>query len=254
VHVVEHRSARSAPPGASKHLRGPVRLLRGWAAAVVATLLAAGSHTLAGYDAGPAPVVWLLTLALAGPLCTALAGRSLSWWRLWSAVGSSQLLFHWLYSQSAARPGDPGAAAPSLRAPLAGAGAEAAHAGHAAHAGGLRADTLPGPETLSGPETLPATEALSVAGHLGLVMVAAHVLAVVATVLLLRRGEAMAVRVVQLGVGLVLRSPGARLSRWVPALRPPRLPSRPLAPAVRAGAVVLSGLRWRGPPVPVLSP
>jgi hypothetical protein len=254
VHVVEHRSVRSAPPGAAKHLRGPVLLLRGWAAAVVATLLAAGSHTLAGttaggHDAGPAPVVWLLTLALAGPLCTALAGRSLSWWRLWSAVGSSQLLFHWLYSQSPARPGDPGAAAASPQATLAGASAEAAHAGHAAHAGpALRADALPVPDAL------PAPEALPIADHLGLAMAAAHVLAAVATVLLLRRGEATAARVVGLAVGLVLRSPGARLSRWVPALRPPRLPSRPLAPAVRAGAVVLSVLRWRGPPAPVLSP
>jgi hypothetical protein len=240
--VVEHRSVRSAPLGAARHVRGPVRLMRGWAAATVATLLAAGSHTLAGstaagHDAGPAPVVWLLTLALAGPLCTALAGRTLSRWRLWSAVGSSQLLFHGLYSQSAVPPGGAGAAAPSLRTSTAGTGAPAAHAGH-----GLQADALPAPD------------ALPAADHVGLAMVVAHLLAVVATVLLLRRGEVLAVRVVELAVGLVLRSPGARLSRWVPALRPPRLPSRPLAPAVRAGAVVLSGLRWRGPPVPVLSP
>ena len=275
--MVEHRSVRPAPLRGPSPVRGPVRLLRGWAAAVVATLLAAGSHTLAGnttgnvpgHDAGPAPVVWILTLALAGPLCTALAGRSLSWWRLWSAVGSSQLLFHGLYSQSAAHPG------PTASAGLA-RGAGPAYGGHGVH--GIHgvygthathaAQAAPGaahgsphgpdptlhPESVLGPGTLPGAEGLPAADHTSLAMVAAHVLAAVATVLLLRRGEAMAARVVELAVGWVLRSPGARLARWVPALRLPRLPSRPAAPAWRTGAVVLSGLRLRGPPVPVLSP
>jgi hypothetical protein len=83
-------------------------------------------------------------------------------------------------------------------------------------------------------------------------MLAAHVLAAVATVLLLRRGEAMAARVVELAVGFVLRSPGARLADWVPAIRPPRLPSRPVAPGLRARAEVCSRLRLRGPPVPAM--
>ncbi|MGD6979320.1 MULTISPECIES: hypothetical protein [Citricoccus] len=268
-----HRPAiRSAGPG---RLRGPARLLRGWAAAVVATLVAAGSHTLAGssgpgHDAGPAPVVWILTLALAGPLCTALAGRTLSWWRLGSAVASSQLLFHWLYSQSAGtgRPAGPVPADP------------AGHAGHAAHAGhagpaaqsvqsaqvspsALAAEVSPSalaaevsPSAAApGPSagTLPGAEVLQSADHSSLAMVAAHVLAAVVTVLLLRRGEAMAARVVELAVGFVLQAPGARLARWVPAVRRPRLPSRPLAPVLRAGAVVSSALRLRGPPVPALS-
>jgi hypothetical protein len=107
---------------------------------------------------------------------------------------------------------------------------------------------------LLGPGTLPGAEGLPAADHTSLAMAAAHVLAAVATVLLLRRGEAMAARVVELAVGWVLRSPGARLARWVPAIRLPRLPSRPVAPAWRAGAVVLSGLRLRGPPMPALSP
>ncbi len=254
-----HRPAiRSAGPG---RLRGPARLLRGWAAAVVATLVAAGSHTLAsstepGHDAGPAPVVWILTLALAGPLCTALAGRALSWWRLGSAVASSQLLFHWLYSQSAVLPGHPAGPVP------------ADPAGHAAHAGhpGLAAQSVQVPPSSPAVEAsqpaaapglvdgpLPGAEALQSADHSSLAMVAAHVLAAVVTVLLLRRGEAMAARVVELAVGFVLQAPGARLARWVPAVRRPRLPSRPLAPVLRAGAVVSSALRLRGPPVPALS-
>jgi hypothetical protein len=249
VHVVEHRSvspARHRVPATvavPSSPRGPARLLRGWAAAVVATLLAAGSHTLAGSaapgrDAGPAPVVWILTLALAGPLCTALAGRALSRWRLGSAVGSSQLLFHWLYSQSAALPEHPGGSA--LRD----------HAGHSAPAGQASQHApAPGP----GAGSLPAAEALPAADHASLAMAAAHVLAAVATVLLLRRGEAMAARVVELAAGFVLLSPGARLAGWVPAVRRPRLPSRPAAPVLRAGAVVSSGLRLRGPPVPALS-
>ncbi|MCY1159567.1 MAG: hypothetical protein MOP51_2592 [Citricoccus sp.] len=254
-----HRPAnRGADPG---RLRGPARLLRGWAAAVVATLVAAGSHTLAGgtepgHDAGPAPVVWILTLALAGPLCTALAGRALSWWRLGSAVASSQLLFHWLYSQSAALPGHPGGSVLSDHAAHAVHGAHAGQAGPAAHAAlasPAAAASQPATAPGLGAGPLPGAETLQAADHPSLAMVAAHVLAAVATVLLLRRGEAMAARVVELAVGFVLHSPGARLARWVPAVRRPRLPSRPVAPVLRAGAVVSSALRLRGPPVPALS-
>lgn len=256
--MVEHRSvspARHRVPATvavPSRPRGPARLLRGWAGAVVATLLAAGSHTLAGsaapgHDAGPAPVVWILTLALAGPLCTALAGRALSWWRLGSAVGSSQLLFHWLYSQSAALPNHPGG---SVIRDHAGHSAQAGHASQTVQAS-LASQLAPTSGPGAGP--LPAAEALPAADHASLAMAAAHVLAAVATVLLLRRGEAMAARVVELAVGFVLLSPGARLAGWVLAVRRPRLPSRPAAPALRVGAVVSSGLRLRGPPVPALS-
>ena len=91
---------RSAPATHSS-LQGTARLLRGWGAALVATVVAAGSHTLADpghHDDGPSPLVILLTLALAGPLCTALAGRMLSWTRLSAGVLLSQGLFHALYS------------------------------------------------------------------------------------------------------------------------------------------------------------
>jgi hypothetical protein len=242
-------------------VRGPARLLRGWAAAAVATLLAAGSHTLAAAggsghhppDAGPAPVVWILTLALAGPLCTALAGRPLSWLRLALAVGSSQLLFHWLYSIAAVPVPSPATAGPpaassvsSLSSMYSLAGAYAGP-GHAAHvlppvlgtAGPLAAGTgWDGAETLSPPS---------------LAMIAAHVLAAVGTVLVLRRGELLAVRVAELAVGLVLRGPAARLARWTPSV-PVRGPLvRVEAPAWRREGFLLAGLRWRGPPEAVLA-
>jgi len=224
--------------------------MRGWAAAVIATLMAAGSHTLAGgHDAGPAPVVWLLTLVLAGPACTALAGRVLSWWRLAMAVVSSQLLFHWLYSWPAVRSGAPGPLLPDH---------------HGAH-GPAVAPPVPGPSAPGDglysalPGALPSDLHTSLHGdlltaHTGPSMAAAHVVAAVVTVGLLRRGEAMALRVVELAAGVLLRSPGARLARWVPARRPPRLPSRPTIPVVGPGAAQLSALRLRGPPVPAFAP
>ncbi|QCU77248.1 hypothetical protein E7744_02710 [Citricoccus sp. SGAir0253] len=223
--------------------RGPARLLRGWTAAVVATVLAAGSHTLAGglgsaHDAGPHPVAWILTLALAAPLCTALAGRALSWWRLLGAVGASQLLFHAAYSL----------AAPSAAGHPAGPSPDGGHAVHAVHAvpAGHALALAPGP---AGASALPADPAALGPDPAGAGMVAAHVLAAVVTVLLLRRGERLALRVVDLAAGLVLRAPGARLARWMPTVPVPRVPSRPLLPVPGPGIVVSSVLRWRGPPV-----
>jgi hypothetical protein len=241
--------------------RGPARLLRGWAAAAVATLLAAGSHTLAATwgsahhhpDAGPAPVVWILTLALAGPLCTALAGRPLSWLRLALAVGSSQLLFHWLYSTAAMPVPSPATAgalgATSLSSlssisPLAGAHAGPGHAAHVLPPVRGAADPLAAGTGWDGAGPLSAPS---------LAMTAAHVLAAVGTVLVLRRGELLAVRVAELAVGLVLRGPAARLARWTPSV-PVRGPLvRVEVPAWRREGFLLAGLRWRGPPAAVLA-
>lgn len=252
THPARYPAPRPAP------VRGPARLLRGWAAAVVATLWAAGSHTVASvssrsadlpahgqapdhlHDAGPAPIVWILTLALAGPLCTALAGRRLSWWRLASGVGASQLLFHWLYSVSAV-PADAGALG-QLRsaaghigsAPHGGPASQAHHAGH--FGSGSLAD-LPGPAV--------ADDALTT---LSTTMVLAHVVAAVGTVLVLRRGELLAARVAELAVGLVLRSPGARLARWIPTVPVRRVAVRAVRVARRPDEVLLASQRLRGPP------
>lgn len=195
-------------------VRGASRLLRGWAAAFLATVLAAGSHTVAslvdsgashaGHDAGPAPILWILTLALAGPVCTALAGRRLSWWRLSAGVAASQVLFHWLYSATAG-------------------------VGPGGGSGGI-----PGAEA-----ALPADSPA---------MAAAHLLAAVVTVFALRRGEVLAGRVADLAVGLILRSPGARLARWIPVVPARRIPATHRWLGRRPLNVLLPSLRLRGPP------
>lgn len=232
------------PPGPT---RGASRLLRGWAAAFVATVLAAGSHTVANlvdsgashaaHGAGPAPILWILTLALAGPVCTALAGRKLSWWRLSAGVAASQLLFHWMYSATAAP-----AAAPTLTDLHGGHGGPGSHADHlesmvTAGTGsgtGVVASHVPGAEA--------ALHADSPA------MTGAHLLAAVVTILMLRRGEVLAARVAELAVELIVRSPGARLARWVPAVPVRRVSAAHAAPACRPEDVLLPSLRQRGPP------
>lgn len=237
-------SPAAGPTGPS---RGASRLLRGWAAAFVATLLAAGSHTVANlvdsgashaaHSAGPAPILWILTLALAGPVCTALAGRTLSWWRLSAGVTASQLLFHWLYSATA----DP-AAACTLTDLHGGHGVPGTHAGHLeglVNAGtgsesGAVSSYVPGVEATL-PEDSPA-------------MAVAHLLAAVVTVLVLRRGEVLAARVAELAGELIVRSPGAQLSRWVPAVPVRRVSAAHTAPECRPEDVLLPSRRQRGPP------
>ncbi|MEV4900228.1 hypothetical protein AB0K08_02665 [Citricoccus sp. NPDC055426] len=253
LHRAPSRSAAARSPAARPEpVRGASRLLRGWAAALVATLLAAGSHTLANlvdpgaspsthahHDAGPAPILWILTLALAGPVCTALAGRRLSWWRLAAGVTASQLLFHWLYSATAGP-----AAAPALS------GLDGRHGAHSGHPGSL----VPGIGSSAATGSSAGTTLGEVPGAAGAVhadspaMAAAHLLAAVMTVVVLRRGEVLAGRVADLAVGLLLRSPGARLARWIPAVPVRRVSAAQLRVAYRPEDVLLPSLRLRGPP------
>ena len=75
------------------------RVIRGTIAAGVATFVAAFSHTIAG---GTAPS-WFgvgASFVLSLAACTALSGRTLSWWRLAASVAVSQMLFHALFSGS----------------------------------------------------------------------------------------------------------------------------------------------------------
>lgn len=73
------------------------RVARGTVAATFATFVAAFSHSIAG---GSAPSVFGIgvSLILAIALCTLLAGRTLSVWRLAVSVVASQALFHGLFS------------------------------------------------------------------------------------------------------------------------------------------------------------
>jgi hypothetical protein len=73
------------------------RFTRGWLAALFSTLVAAGSHTLAG-GSGPSGIALALALAFAGITCIALTGKRLSLPRLAAAVALSQFAFHAAFS------------------------------------------------------------------------------------------------------------------------------------------------------------
>ena len=73
------------------------RVARGATAAAFATFVAAFSHWLSG---GVAPS-WFgvgASLVISVMVCTMLAGRTLSTWRLAVSIGLSQVLFHALFS------------------------------------------------------------------------------------------------------------------------------------------------------------
>jgi hypothetical protein len=72
---------------------------RGTIAAAVATFVAAFSHTIAG-GVAPSWFGLLASFVLSLAVCTALAGRRLSWWRLAASVAVSQVLFHSLFAGS----------------------------------------------------------------------------------------------------------------------------------------------------------
>lgn len=208
------------------------RLARGWAGAAIATSAAALSHAAAGGQAPPALLV-LLSLALSGPLCMALAGRVLS---------RSSLLLGVLLSQSV------------LHALFAGSGGVSTVA-HAAHLSGHHgaAGSSPG----AGPALV--LEVQSHAEHGGTVMLVSHVLAALAAYVLMRHGEVAAV--------VLLEAFRLRVRRWRQVLSAPVVVGRPRAvqagrPHVLTDQSLLRPVRsHRGPPrdrrrplLPVLLP
>ncbi|MET0674113.1 MAG: hypothetical protein ABWY37_11535 [Microbacterium pygmaeum] len=74
-----------------------LRAVRGVTAAAVATFLAAVSHTLGGGTAPSFPVIAAVAL-LAAPMATAIVGSRLALWRLAIAVALSQIAFHTAFS------------------------------------------------------------------------------------------------------------------------------------------------------------
>jgi len=193
------------------------RALRGTVAATVATVVAATAHTLAG---GGAPPWWmLLSLALlTSPLAVWLIGRHPSLRGTAAAVVVAQLALHVAFAAVGA-----GGPAAGSRVPT-GSGHAAGHPGSAAVEGAV------------GPP-------LAAAGHLHLDpgMIAAHLVAAAATVLLLAHGERL-VRAIARGLRRVL-------SRALPVLPPPAVPAALAdAPTTPVAAVFLSVLSRRGPP------
>lgn len=216
-----------APPP-SRAVSGTARLVRGLAGAVVMTGLAAASHSAAA--GGPLPPAALLAFAvvLAAPVTTALAGRSLSLWRTLVAVLAAQGIFHTLY-----------AVAGGTHQVHAAAGVDPAHLDH-----------LP---TGAGP-ALAVTAGPGAGDAHGAGMLAAHALAAVLTVAVLRHGERVLAAAAEQAFASVpaLRLLRVLLAGPVAAPRPLRLPAvRVLRPA---GPLLLLGTPGRrGPPALVLA-
>lgn len=190
------------------------RLARGWAASLIATGLGAASHAAVD-GTWPPLILILLSAALAAPVCMLLAGRLLSRMSVAAAVLASQGLFHGLFAQS-------------------GHGVTAVdHTHHVTGAG------------VEGTPQLVVSVAPGLAHH-GAGMLAAHVIAAVATYALLRHGEVTAVRlleVLSLRVLAWVRVPVLPVIRTVPrriAWTSPRaLTDQLLLPVVQS---------FRGPP------
>ncbi|WP_053383557.1 hypothetical protein [Leucobacter celer] len=190
------------------------RAWRGLGGALAATLLAAASHGLAG-----GAISWLAitaTAILALPICTALAGRVGSLWRLAIAVSASQFMYHWLFSWV-------GAGGTSRT------GAEPVSP-HAAHLGAQLAPTEIG--------------ALGQTASADTAMWAGHAIAALITIALLHRGERAFLALVR----LVRRALPLRRASAVPV--PPRVPQLlswgPIA-SVRS-RLLSTVITHRGPP------
>lgn len=191
------------------------RAARGAVGASLATFVALLSHVTAG-GAVPGWLGLVVPLALSFVVCTVLAGRRLSLWRLAPAVALSQLLFHTLFVLGAHDP---------------------AAAGHV-HGG-----TLP---TLAGPDLAVVAPDAAMWGW--------HLVAATATTLALHRGERTiaVVRTLVDRLGAWLRARVALAS----ALPRPVAHRRVLAgivAVVRPTSVLLAGsARRRGPPLGAL--
>ena len=207
------------------------RLVRGWAAALAATAVAAASHILAG-GVIPYPSIVLFCLALSAMVSCALAGRALSLPGTAGAVLASQGIFHLLFTVGGA--GVPSAATTGASV--------SAHAGHAAHAAHLDPAAI---ARLT--EAGQAGAGMAAAGHSSALMWIGHLLAAALTVALIRNGEAALLR--------ILEAMALRITAILPLILPlplgPRMPKlSALVPAtpVRNLGVPLLAMRHRGPP------
>lgn len=198
------------------------RLARGWIVGLVATTVAAVSHTLAGgYQ--PAVLSFGTALVFAGMLGTFVIGRRPSLPRLSIAVGLSQLAFHLLFSLL----GTGGAAAVSPSPSM---------------------DGMAGMSDMSAP-VVPFSGVTTGHNHLADPgMWIAHALAAALTILFLRRAE-LAVWTMLMRLGRVLATRLTTVPVPVASGGVPRIPGWPdLARRPRRRLFVTSALR-RGPPL-----
>lgn len=195
------------------------RFARGWIVAGFSTFVAALSHTLGG-GAVPGVLAVVVSLAFAAIVSIGLSGRTLSTWRLTVAVLVSQLIFHGLFSFGGAG------------GRLAGTDAMAGHA----HDAGSTVLLMPA-DAAAG----------SMAADHGALMILAHVVAAVVTVLALRFGERAfwgLFTTARVALHAIVRAlvlvPIAHPAASAPFM--PRLPPR-------HRLALLSTMRHRGPPV-----
>ena len=196
--------------------RGP-RALRGVLAASVASFVALLSH-VAGGGAMPGWVGIVVPWVLAVTVCTLLAGRTLSLWRLSLAVIASQFLFHGLFIL-----------------------------------GMFGAPAEPSPALLSHHVAAAATTALPGLPQADLAMWLGHALAAAATTAALYRGERAIRRLLSLAAQIV-HAVRRRVAAFAVGIT--RVPRRTVPGAVDAHD--LAPLGWdpssvarRGPPLPL---
>lgn len=192
-------------------------MIRGWIGASVSTTVAAASHIIAGGHA-PVALIFILSLVLSGLVCTILAGRLLSMWRLMMGVLISQALFHGLFNLGA----------PASASPMA-----SGHNGHSAH---QMAEAL---QSVSG--------AAPVMDHSAPLMWLSHTLAAIFTVAFLRHGENVVVGLLdalRLKVKPLLKMLQVLATESDPTPIPGAWPIRVLS----SMGIPCSVMRYRGPP------
>lgn len=213
------------------------RAWRGAGGALAATLLAAVSHGIAG-----GTLSWLAVTAtalLALPICTVLAGRVGSLWRLSLAVSVSQFLYHWLFAWV-------GGGAAGLGIGAAGRSGADPMSPHLSHLGVSAGDSVGNSigAQLASTGSLDPSSAMPLAST-DTAMWASHALAALLTIALLHRGERAFLALVRL-----VRS-ALPLRRTTPPVLP-RVPSA--TPSFRVAPLrnrlLAAVISHRGPPAP----
>lgn len=210
------------------HVSRQQRVVRGFVGAIFTVVFAATSHTITG---GTTPSLLGLfgSLMLATMLCTVFGGRHLSLWRTSTAVLLSQALFHFFFSYLVVPSSAPGSPAMNM----------GVHDHSAGIASLMSSQTL----TASGPGST-GTGMIFSSDEM---MLLAHALAAVATIVMIRRGEVALARIARLVTIVIIRP-------LTSALRPVALPlSVPTVSAMWVNRFnvllqLFSSLRYRGPP------
>lgn len=204
---------RAYTPGVSvPRQHRSARVVRGLAAALVSTLLAATFHGAAQGHAAPLMSI-SAAAAFAVPIATVLVGRRLSLPRLAAAVTASQALFHLMLST--------GWDTVTSQVPT--------PAGHVMHGAAMTMPDAP----------------LSASAHMDTRMWFSHVVAAVVTTLVLAFGE----RLLLMLLGIVTGRRARRFAMFLEAARVQRLRTRFHTLDLARHLETLGGARRRGPPV-----